>query len=55
MFEFIRHAFGLCGEGHVSLITVLFGGGLACIGGMFPFLRTRISHWKSCRHHDDVN
>jgi hypothetical protein len=26
MTEFLRHAFGLCGEGHVNIWTLLAGG-----------------------------
>lgn len=31
MIEFIKHALGICGEGHPNLFTVLFGS--SAIGG----------------------
>lgn len=56
MIEFIRHALGLCGEGHVSLLTLLCGGGIFCITAILPFLKTRFMHKKGCTHHkDDTN
>jgi hypothetical protein len=37
MFEFIRHALGLCGEPHISMLTIL-AGGFAFIVAWVPYV-----------------
>ena len=45
MLEFIRHALGICGEGHPSLITGIIAI-VAFFGWAIPFLKYKMS--KKC-------
>lgn len=50
MFEVIRHALGLCGEGHISLVHLLCGG-FAFVVGFIPWLKYHFKYKKkSCNH-----
>lgn len=53
MIEFLRHATGLCGEGHPNLL-MLAGGGLSGIVLTYKYcwcwLRTKFNRNHSCTH-----
>ena len=51
MFEIMRHSLGLCGEGHISLLTLFCGGGLVCITTALPFLKPILWRWKGYKNH----
>ena len=54
MFEFVRHALGFCGEGHISLLTML-AGGFAFIVAWVPYLHGSFLLRKKKQKHDHGN